>query len=269
MRKIWITGVIAAACILAGTVTKCEAKTDEKIVVAGGGEKVISTDVYKTKTSVNNRKKVKVYKQFLDASDKISILADKPNKALFIKGISDGKARVTVKTTTGKTVYNITVLPKEKVKKKAQKMLKKVVKNKRGIYDDFNQDGIEEYYSNGKIFYYDYEKNKVITKRFFTEKENSKIQKIYYSPKRHLFYAEMEGKTAVHFVLVDREKIIGRVDREIRFLKVKDKKGKINYILNDESYDQDDYWYRPYTEEEMNKFLKKQIPDAKEINFRG
>ena len=79
----------------------------------------------------------------------------------------------------------------------------------------------------------------------------------------------MEGKTAVHFVLVDRKKIIGRVDREIRFLKVKDKKGKINYILNDESYDQDDYWYRPYTEEEMNKFLKKQIPDAKEINFRG
>ena len=200
---------------------------------------MISTDVYKTKTSVNNRKKVKVYKQFLDASDKISILADKPNKALFIKGISAGKARVTVKTTTGKTVYNITVLPKEKVKKKAQKMLKKVVKNK------------------------------VITKCFFTEKENSKIQKIYYSPKRHLLYAEMEGKTAVHFVLVDRKKIIGRVDREIRFLKVKDKKGKINYILNDESYDQDDYWYRPYTEEEMNKFLKKQIPDAKEINFRG
>lgn len=36
MRKIWITGVIAAACILAGTVTKCEAKTDEKIVVAEG-----------------------------------------------------------------------------------------------------------------------------------------------------------------------------------------------------------------------------------------
>ena len=110
-------------------------------------------------------------------------------------------------------------------------------------------------------------KNKVITKCFFTEKENSKIQKIYYSPKRHLLYAEMEGKTAVHFVLVDRKKIIGRVDREIRFLKVKDKKGKINYILNDESYDQDDYWYRPYTEEEMNKFLKKQIPDAKEIRI--
>ena len=79
----------------------------------------------------------------------------------------------------------------------------------------------------------------------------------------------MKGKTAVHFVLVDRKKIIGRVDREIRFLKVKDKKGKINYILNDESYDQDDYWYQPYTEEEMNEFLKKQIPDAKEINFRG
>ena len=68
---------------------------------------------------------MKVYKQFLDASDKISILADKPNKALFIKGIRAGKVRVTVKTTTGKTVYNITVLPKEKVKKKAQKMLKK------------------------------------------------------------------------------------------------------------------------------------------------
>ena len=110
---------------------------------------------------------------------------------------------------------------------------------------------------------------KVIAKRCFTEKEIRKIQKLYYSPKRHLLYAEMEGKTAVHFVLVDRKKIIGRVDREIRFLKVKDKKGKINYILNDESYDQDDYWYRPYTEEEMNKFLKKQIPDAKEINFRG
>ena len=39
MRKTWITGVIAAACILAGTVTKCEAKTDEKIDVAEGGRK--------------------------------------------------------------------------------------------------------------------------------------------------------------------------------------------------------------------------------------
>ncbi len=44
------------------------------------------------------------------------------------------------------------------------------MKNKRGIYDDFNQDEIEEYYFNGKIFYYDYEKNKVITKRFFHRK---------------------------------------------------------------------------------------------------
>jgi hypothetical protein len=198
---------------------------------------VLTTDVYKTKTSVNNKKKAKVYKQYLDASDKISTLADKPDKALFVKGIKPGKAQVKVNTTTGETIYEITILSKEKVKKKARKLLKKEVKNK------------------------------VITKCFFTEKENSKIQKIYYSPKRHLLYAEMEGKTAVHFVLVDRKKIIGRVDREIRFLKVKDKKGKINYILNDESYDQDDYWYRPYTEEEMNKFLKKQIPDAKEIRI--
>lgn len=198
---------------------------------------MLTTDVYKTKTSVNNKKKAKVYKQYLDASDKISTLADKPDKALFVKGIKPGKAQVKVNTTTGETIYEITILSKEKVKKKARKLLKKEVKNK------------------------------VITKCFFTEKENSKIQKIYYSPKRHLLYAEMEGKTAVHFVLVDRKKIIGRVDREIRFLKVKDKKGKINYILNDESYDQDDYWYRPYTEEEMNKFLKKQIPDAKEIRI--
>ena len=111
------------------------------------------------------------------------------------------------------------------------------------------------------------EKLKMYISQIFTEKENSKIQKIYYSPKRHLLYAEMEGKTAVHFVLVDRKKIIGRVDREIRFLKVKEKKGKIYYVLNDESYDQDDYWYQPYTEEEMNEFLKKQIPDAKEIRI--
>ena len=188
---------------------------------------MLTTDVYKTKTSVNNKKKAKVYKQYLDASDKISTLADKPDKALFVKGIKPGKAQVKVNTTTGETIYEITILSKEKVKKKARKLLKKEVKNK------------------------------VITKCFFTEKENSKIQKIYYSPKRHLLYAEMEGKTAVHFVLVDRKKIIGRVDREIRFLKVKDKKGKINYILNDESYDQDDYW----------QFLKKQIPDAKEIRI--
>ena len=49
MKKIWIAEVIAAACILTGTVTKCEAKTDEKNSRSGGGEKVISTDVYKTK----------------------------------------------------------------------------------------------------------------------------------------------------------------------------------------------------------------------------
>ena len=235
MRKIGTTGVLMIACIVAVFGRQNMAEAQKKITVVEGGEKVLTTDVYKTKTSVNNKKKAKVYKQYLDASDKISTLADKPDKALFVKGIKPGKAQVKVNTTTGETIYEITILSKEKVKKKARKLLKKEVKNK------------------------------VITKCFFTEKENSKIQKIYYSPKRHLLYAEMEGKTAVHFVLVDRKKIIGRVDREIRFLKVKDKKGKINYILNDESYDQDDYWYRPYTEEEMNKFLKKQIPDAKEI----
>ena len=237
MRKIGTTGVLMIACIVAGFGRQNMAEAQKKITVVEGGEKVLTTDVYKTKTSVNNKKKAKVYKQYLDASDKISTLADKPDKALFVKGIKPGKAQVKVNTTTGETIYEITILSKEKVKKKARKLLKKEVKNK------------------------------VITKCFFTEKENSKIQKIYYSPKRHLLYAEMEGKTAVHFVLVDRKKIIGRVDREIRFLKVKDKKGKINYILNDESYDQDDYWYRPYTEEEMNKFLKKQIPDAKEIRI--
>ena len=237
MRKIGTTGVLMIACIVAVFGRQNMAEAQKKITVVEGGEKVLTTDVYKTKTSVNNKKKAKGDKQYLDASDKISTLADKPDKALFVKGIKPGKAQVKVNTTTGETIYEITILSKEKVKKKARKLLKKEVKNK------------------------------VITKCFFTEKENSKIQKIYYSPKRHLLYAEMEGKTAVHFVLVDRKKIIGRVDREIRFLKVKDKKGKINYILNDESYDQDDYWYRPYTEEEMNKFLKKQIPDAKEIRI--
>ena len=237
MRKIGTTGVLMIACIVAVFGRQNMAEAQKKITVVEGGEKVLTTDVYKTKTSVNNKKKAKVYKQYLDASDKISTLADKPDKALFVKGIKPGKAQVKVNTTTGETIYEITILSKEKVKKKARKLLKKEVKNK------------------------------VITKCFFTEKEKSKIQKIYYSPKRHLLYAEMEGKTAVHFVLVDRKKIIGRVDREIRFLKVKDKKGKINYILNDESYDQDDYWYRPYTEEEMKKFLKKQSPDAKEIRI--
>ena len=143
--------------------------------------------------------------------------------------IKPGKAQVKVNTTTGETIYEITILSKEKVKKKARKLLKKEVKNK------------------------------VIAKRCFTEKEIRKIQKLYYSSKRHLLYAEMEGKTAVRFALFDREKI--------RFLKVKEKKGKIYYVLNDESYDQDDYWYQPYTEEEMNEFLKKQIPDAKEIRI--
>lgn len=237
MRKIGTTGVLMIACIVAVFGRQNMAEAQKKITVVEGGEKVLTTDVYKTKTSVNNKKKAKVYKQYLDASDKISTLADKPDKALFVKGIKPGKAQVKVNTTTGETIYEITILSKEKVKKKARKLLKKEVKNK------------------------------VITKCFFTEKENSKIQKIYYSPKRHLLYAEMEGKTAVHFVLVDRKKIIGRVDREIRFLKVKEKKGKIYYVLNDESYDQDDYWYQPYTEEEMNEFLKKQIPDAKEIRI--
>ena len=75
----------------------------------------MTTDVYKTKTSVNNKKKAKVYKQYLDASDKISTLADKPDKALFVKGIKPGKAQVKVNTTTGETIYEITnciILPR-------------------------------------------------------------------------------------------------------------------------------------------------------------
>lgn len=237
MRKIGTTRVLMIACIVAVFGRQNMAEAQKKITVVEGGEKVLTTDVYKTKTSVNNKKKAKVYKQYLDASDKISTLADKPDKALFVKGIKPGKAQVKVNTTTGETIYEITILSKEKVKKKARKLLKKEVKNKK------------------------------IAKRCFTEKEIRKIQKLYYSSKRHLLYAEMEGKTAVRFALLDREKIIGRRDREIRFLKVKEKKGKIYYVLNDESYDQDDYWYQPYTEEEMNEFLKKQIPDAKEIRI--
>ena len=183
MRKIGTTGILMIACIVAVFGRQNMAEAKKKITVVEGGEKVLTTDVYKTKTSVNNKKKAKVYKQYLDASDKISTLADKPDKALFVKGIKPGKAQVKVNTTTGETIYEITILSKEKVKKKARKLLKKEVKNK------------------------------VIAKRCFTEKEIRKIQKLYYSSKRHLLYAEMEGKTAVRFALFDREKIIGRRDR--------------------------------------------------------
>lgn len=228
----------------------------------------MTTDTFKTKIEEEKGKKVKIYKAFSDATDKISRLADKPEKAFFVKGIKPGKTQVTLKTTTGKYKYKIIVLAKEKVKKKARKMLKKVVGNRRGIQEDFNQDGVEEYYCDGKIFYYDYETEKVISKRFFSPKECGKIQKIYYSAKRHLLYAQLEGKTAVRFVFFDRKKIIGREHREIYFLKIKDQKGENQYILNDESYDQDDYWYQPYREKEMWQYLEKQIPDAKEIYSR-
>lgn len=143
MRKIGTTGVLMIACIVAVFGRQNMAEAQKKITVVEGGEKVLTTDVYKTKTSVNNKKKAKVYKQYLDASDKISTLADKPDKALFVKGIKPGKAQVKVNTTTGETIYEITILSKEKVKKKARKLLKKEVKNK------------------------------VITKCFFTEKENN------------------------------------------------------------------------------------------------
>ena len=130
MRKIGTTGVLMIACIVAVFGRQNMAEAQKKITVVEGGEKVLTTDVYKTKTSVNNKKKAKVYKQYLDASDKISTLADKPDKALFVKGIKPGKAQVKVNTTTGETIYEITILSKEKVKKKARKLLKKEVKNK-------------------------------------------------------------------------------------------------------------------------------------------
>lgn len=83
MRKIGTTRVLMIACIVAVFGRQNMAEAQKKITVVEGGEKVLTTDVYKTKTSVNNKKKAKVYKQYLDASDKISTLADAIERYVF------------------------------------------------------------------------------------------------------------------------------------------------------------------------------------------
>ena len=59
MRKIGTTGVLMIACIVAVFGRQNMAEAQKKITVVEGGEKVLTTDVYKTKTSVNNKKKAK------------------------------------------------------------------------------------------------------------------------------------------------------------------------------------------------------------------
>ena len=69
MRKTWITVVIAAACILAGTVTKCEAKTDEKIVISDDIViTIVEAEKDRVKIGIDAPNNVKVFrKELLDA----------------------------------------------------------------------------------------------------------------------------------------------------------------------------------------------------------
>lgn len=256
-------------------------------VVMEGATREITPDSFKVKYSVNNNKIVSVIK---DKPQMYSTVSPKAGAGytygILVKGKKCGTTKITFKKAGKKTVYTVKVLSKAFVKKQSKKALNKYIKKYAGkdncSYMDFNGDGIKEVYHDGKFTYYNYAINKVVTK----DAPVTEYDRLYASYKNHLLYAaynEDDNSTGSYeddaidcgrFMLFNEAKVFDFLDYDVRIGKyVKPKEyvgdkyveGTDYYLLRDSGYDQDDYWYEPYTEEEKEEYVSKNMPDKKEI----
>lgn len=182
---------------------------------------------------------------------------------------------------SGMYSYKITVNVKalKFVQTQARKALKKYEKTlktgERYAYADLNNDKVNELIFSDKIWYYDYEKNKVksvkhsfsdfiagsgntfvgVLKKPTVIKEDNRviktIRKIYQFDTSKIFkYVE----TTYSYRMYN--------ENAMKYYGVKDP-----YIFHDTSYDQDDYDYQGMNCNEMKKHIKKYVKKAKSIKW--
>ena len=187
-----------------------------------------------------------------------------------------GKTSFTYRLPEDEKTYkcNVKVYSLKSVKKKATAKLKKQLaalsEGTSYTYFDFNKDGVNEFFHDGNITYYDYEKNKCITVDYG-------FQEIYTSPKTKRIYVVKKKPLKTNyftyfseFYTVSSHELF-KLTGEGTGFRTYTKKGtqeysaKAPYAYYDDHYDQDDYDYEALTEKEMNARIEEKIPGFKKI----
>lgn len=203
-----------------------------------------------------------------------------------LKGVKAGKTTITITRKKERVVYKVTVYSKKSIQEKAKKALsaykKKYEKLETFAYVDFNGDGVKEIYHAGAFTYYNYAMKKVVTKNLSMKKAST----LYISPKKKLMFEVLKSPIEIKdnrmsrtvygkFYYFNEEKVFHPYDSGVAVSKYKYPqdyvpakdyiKGKKYFFIDDSHYDQDDYWYEPFTKESVTTFIKKKMPGIKKI----
>lgn len=290
MKKCMISIFLFAMCAMTfcmdGKDVAAKKKTVKKsFVVMEGATREMTPDSYKTKWKITGGKHISISKDKLEPYSKVSPMNDAFTYGILAKGKKPGKAKVVVNTVIKKYIFDVKVVSKATVRKKSKALLKKYaakLKNtKQCAYMDFNGDSVEDLYHDGQFTYYNYAVDKVVTKKAPLEN----IGSLYVSTKNHMMFAfpakeiafedqSYSGTVFGRFFFMNEAKVFDFSRETVQYSKYKYPEkfvgdqyvpGNDYYFLDDNGYDQDDYWYIPYTKEQLMTKLAKLFPGWKEI----
>lgn len=259
-----ITAFVLGTCVW-NTEVVSEAKSKEIVMVEGSSRKISTNYSDYQEVTSDNKKKASV-----KAGDFFVLVKAKKKGTVTIsyKGVEDSKGKA----------YTVNVLAKKTVKNKSKKALNRVVKGlgkgTEYAFVDFNYDGIEDLYYNGKIAYYNYGTNKVVTKNYhfkdiYISKKTKKVLGVYKDKYQRV--TDFFVYTCEYFE-PDTSKLFSLSATGTGY-RTYTEDGTKEYAVNkpyayyDTGYDQDDYDYQAYSEEEVIKQVKKKMPDCKKLEL--
>lgn len=292
MKKIYNLVLVLFCILAAGAFTgfSSDAKTVHKsFVVMQGGTRALPFGTAKSSCKIQGKKYISISKNQKTSYSKVSVKADRTTYPILVKGKKAGKGKITLRTGKKTTVFSVKVLSKKSVNKTATKKLKAYKARLKGkdqcLYADFNGDGIKELYHNDSFTYYNYALKKLVTKGAPV----ISLSKIYTCGKSHMLFAIPSKETRLgekgsdeerivygHFFFFNEAKIFDFLNQDVAlsqyvkpeiYVGSRYSNGTSYYFLDDSSYDQDDYWYLPYTEDEMQTFLDQKMPSRKELKL--
>ena len=297
MRRLLISVLAVALCLPSVMPEgKVEAKTKRVkktfVVMEGATRELTSIADQETKISVTKKKVASATADEESGYSRVSYKAgDGYGYGVLVKGKKTGTTKVTVRNGSEKTIYTVKTISKSGVKKTSKKLLKKYAaslkKTKQCAYYDFNGDGIKDLYHDGKFTYYNYATKKVVTKKA----PLTSIKELYVSAENHLMFAIPREETALgekltngnyeaylygKFFLMNQGKVFDFLSNDVEYRRYGEPKeyvganyveGTEYYFLGDSGYDQDDYWYEPFTKEEMDKKLGELMPKMKQVKM--
>ena len=297
MRRLLVLVFAVALCIpsvLPDRKVEAKTKTVKKtfVVMEGAARELTPIADQNTKVSVAKKKVAAATVNEESAYSKVSYKAGEGYAyGVLVRGKKSGTTKVAVRNGNEKNIYTVKTISKSGVKKTSKRMLKKYAagmkKTKQSAYYDFNGDGVKELYHDGKFTYYNYATGKVVTKKA----PLTSIKELYVSAENHLLFAlpskeitmgeklfngNYEAYLYGKFFMMNQAKVFDFLGNDVEYRRYGDPKqyvgdnyveGTEYYYLGDSGYDQDDYWYEPFTKEEMDKKLGELMPKMKQVKM--